>query len=78
MERDVLDDAVALVEDAEHGDTLRHRRHAAFAVGGGRGLARSRRRSVRLLGALSARGQRQRNQQRCSNGTHVYSGIQGS
>ena len=31
VKRDILDDAVALVEDAEHRDPLRHRRHAALA-----------------------------------------------
>jgi len=78
MEGDVLDDAVTLVEDAEHGDALRHRRHAPLAVRGrGRLLGRGERRAV-LLGALAARRQRERNQQRCGNIAHAYSGIQGS
>jgi hypothetical protein len=34
VQRDILDDAVALVEDAEDGYALRHRSHAALAVGG--------------------------------------------
>lgn len=29
---DVLNDPVALVEDAEHGDALGHRRHSALAI----------------------------------------------
>jgi hypothetical protein len=36
MKRDRLNDAVALVENAEDCDALRHRRHAALP-GGGRG-----------------------------------------
>jgi len=31
MKRDILHDAVALVEDAEHRDALRHRRHSGLA-----------------------------------------------
>jgi len=34
MERDRLYDAVALIENAERCDALRHRRDSAFAVGG--------------------------------------------
>jgi hypothetical protein len=34
VKRDILDDSVALVEDAEHRHPLRHRRDSAFAVGG--------------------------------------------
>jgi len=34
VKRNVLDDAVALVEDADHGDPLRHRRDPAFTVRG--------------------------------------------
>jgi hypothetical protein len=45
LQRDVADDAVALVEQAEHGNPLRHRRHAgdrldrARRIEGGRGRA---------------------------------------
>jgi hypothetical protein len=78
VERDVLDDAVALVEDAEHGDPLRHRRDARLTVRRrGRVPRRGERRAL-LLGALAARRQCERNQQRCSKPTHAYSGIQGS
>jgi len=40
MKRDVLDDTVALVEDAEHGGALRHRCHAALPVRRGPDLVR--------------------------------------
>jgi hypothetical protein len=40
VERDVLDDPVALVEDAEHGDALRHRRHSTLTVRGRGRLSR--------------------------------------
>jgi hypothetical protein len=79
MKRDMLDDAVALVEDAEHRDPLRHRRHSAFAVSSRSHLLRRRKRRIRLLGSLPAGGgQRERNQQRCGTAFHYYSGIQGS
>jgi hypothetical protein len=34
MQRDVLDDTVALIEDAKDRDALRHRSHSAFAISG--------------------------------------------
>jgi hypothetical protein len=78
VERDVLGDAVALVENAEHCDALCHRRDA--------GLLRCRRRSAighRLLALLlllpaAASRERQCKQDRSSSRSHVYSGIQGS
>jgi hypothetical protein len=78
VKRDVLDDAVALVEDAEHRDALRHRRDAALSRCGRRHLARRRNRRILLLRALSARGERKCDQQRCGGLRHAYSGIQGS
>jgi hypothetical protein len=78
VERDILDDAVALVEDAEHGDALRHRRHAALAVGGRGGLPRRRQGLVGRLAALPARGERKRSDQGYDGCLHAYSGIQGS
>jgi hypothetical protein len=76
-ERDVLDDAVALVEDAEHGDALRHRRHALLAGAARPAVPRGGRRFI-LFGAAVARRKRERDQQRCGNRAHFYSGIQGS
>jgi hypothetical protein len=78
MERHVLHDAVALIEDAENGHSLRHRRDSTLAVGRRGGLPRRRRSPILLLGALAARSQCERDQQRCRERTHAYSGIQGS
>jgi hypothetical protein len=76
MQGDVLDDPVALVEDADHGNALRHRGHAGRArrgcpraLGGGDRLV--------LLGAAIARRQPKREQQGKSP-LHAYSGIHGS
>jgi hypothetical protein len=77
VEHDVLDDAVALVEDAEHRDALRHRRHALLAAGAARG--RGGRGRILLLAAAVAGGKRERDQeQRGELAIHAYSGIQGS
>jgi len=65
VQRDILNDAVALVEDAQHRDALRHRRHAAFPVRGRSDLAPGLR---RLLLAASATGKRGRKQ-------HYHSGV---
>jgi hypothetical protein len=78
VKRDVLDDAVALVEYAEHRDALRHRRYAALSRRGRRHLAHRCNRRVLLLRAFSARGQGKCDQQRCGGLRHAYSGIQGS
>jgi hypothetical protein len=78
MQGDVLYDAVALVEDAEDGDALSHRRDTALSVRR-RGDLRSRRSSrILLLRALAARAEREGNQQRCGKPLHAYSGIHGS
>jgi hypothetical protein len=77
VKRNVLDDPVALVEDAEHRDPLRHRRHPALAVSRRRRLPRRRQRDSLLLVALAARRKGQ-HRQRDSRRAHVYSGIQGS
>jgi hypothetical protein len=78
VKRDVLDDAVALVEDSQHGDALRHRRHSALTVGCRRDLLAGRKRRVRRLAALAARSERESQQQRCDAAFHAYSGIHGS
>jgi hypothetical protein len=78
MQRDILDDSVALVEDSEHRDALRHRRDSALAMRGGTDLPPSWSRRILLFGAAAATGQRQRSQQRCGSALHAYSGIQGS
>jgi hypothetical protein len=76
MERDVLDDAVALVEDAKDRDALRHWRDVGLIDPRARTLLR--RDLIRLLGAAVARRQREADQQRCSEFPHAYSGIHGS
>jgi hypothetical protein len=76
MERDRLHDSVALVEDAKNRDPLRHRRHAPLARGSGCNLPCRRKRHI-LLGLLAARHKRERDHQRCRDGSHAYSGIQG-
>jgi hypothetical protein len=77
VKRDVLGDAVALVEDAEHRDALRHGRDAGLVrctgCGGVPGCW-----SRLLLLSAPARRERQRKQDRSSDRSHVYSGIQGS
>jgi hypothetical protein len=73
----VLNDPVALVEDPQNRDALRHRRHTALSV--------SRRRdplprqwSIRQFASLATRGERERDEQRCGDPAHAYSGIHGS
>jgi hypothetical protein len=79
MERNVLDDAVALVEDAERGHPLPHRGHARLiAADRRRGVADHRFGRI-FVAALAAGGERERHQdERSSERAHVYSGIQGS
>jgi hypothetical protein len=72
-----LDDSVALVEDAEHGHPLRHRRDGLSGSAGLLSLGDLRNGSI-LLRAAATCGERERDQQRCSKLRHAYSGIQGS
>jgi hypothetical protein len=78
MKRDVLFDAVALVEYAEHRHALRHRRYAALSRGRGRHVFAARHGRVLLLRAAFAGREREHEQQRCGEACHAYSGIQGS
>jgi hypothetical protein len=78
MKCDVLNDSVALVEDAEHGNALGHRCHTALSISGRGDVPRARHGRVALLSALAARGECERSQQRCGNAFHAYFGIQGS
>jgi hypothetical protein len=77
MKRDVFDDAVALVEDAEHGDALGHWRDALLVRAPAPAILRGGRRFV-LLGAAVAGRNGERDQQACGNRAHFYSGIHGS
>jgi hypothetical protein len=78
MQGHVLDDAVALVEDPEHRDALRHRRDSALAGRRDRRVRPRRSGGIVLFGALAARGEREHSQQGCGGCPHAYSGIQGS
>jgi hypothetical protein len=74
----VLDDSVALVEDSEDRDALRHRSDAALPGCRHRHVLGRPRSHVLLLRALAACAERERNHQRCRELSHAYSGIQGS
>jgi hypothetical protein len=75
MKRHRLHDAVALVEDAEHGNALRHR--GDRLADGARLRLLSRCHLVLRLLAAAARGHGEREEQ-CGRALHNYSGIQGS
>jgi len=77
-QRDVLDNAVPLIEDSENSDALRHRSDTALPAGRRRHVLVYRRHRILLLRALAARGERKRDQQGCLELPHAYSGIQGS
>ena len=78
VKRDILDDAVALVENAEHRSALGHWSDAALAIRGRGNLAPAPQGSILTRPALAARGEREGGEQGCSDVLHVYSGIQGS
>jgi hypothetical protein len=78
VQRHILHDSVALVEDAENGNALSHRRHAALPRRGRWHALRRDRRVLLLLAAAPARRQHEGDQQRCGTLRHVYSGIHGS
>jgi hypothetical protein len=81
MENDVLDEAVALVEDADHRHPLRHRRDSGRALAQRRrALPDRRRRALVTLPRLAAGGERERRcdrQQGRAAQLHCYSGIHG-
>jgi hypothetical protein len=62
VQRDVLDDAVALVEDSEDRDPLQHRRHATLPGCRRRRLIRHAGRLVLLLSTAPASGEAKRKQ----------------
>jgi len=78
VKRDILNNAIALVEDAEDSNPLGHRRYAGL-VGAGRysGIGDDRLRRIALV-AATARREQEGQQHRCSEPGHAYSGIQGS
>jgi hypothetical protein len=78
MKRDVLNDAVALVENAENRCALGHWSNTALAIGGRGNLAPASQGRILSGPTLAARSERERGEQGCSEVLHVYSGIQGS
>jgi hypothetical protein len=76
VKRDVLDDPVALIENAEDPDPLRHRCHAALP-GSGRGGLVGGDLGIVLLRAAAAAGQREANQNRSDQPHRGYSGTHG-
>jgi len=76
MERDISDDAVALVEDREDGDALGHRSYASDR--GRPATGPFRRNLILLLAATAASRKRDPDQQGCGEQSHAYSGIHGS
>jgi hypothetical protein len=76
VQGDVLNDAVALVEDAEDRNPLSHRRDVRLVGARPGGLFRGG--LVLLLAPAIARGQREADQQRSNGLAHAYSGIHGS
>lgn len=77
MKRDILDDAIAFVENAEDSDALHHRSYPTFPIRRRADLSAGQRR-IGLRAAFVARGKRDGDQQRCGSSSHYYSGIQGS
>jgi hypothetical protein len=79
MKRDVLDNAVALIEDAEHGNPLRHRRDAGLiAARRDRGVGDGCLRVVLLRAPVACADGEGQQDGRCGESAHAYSGIQGS
>jgi hypothetical protein len=77
VQSDVLDDPVALVEDAEDRDPLRHRRDPRLVDAGRRRSVGDHRPGGIFVAPLpAARGEQERDN-RCSREAHAYSGIQG-
>jgi len=79
VERHVLDDAIPLVEDAEHRNPLAHRRYAGRVGAQRHGRIGDDRLGRIFLGSLAASSNKgERDQERDSGSLHAYSGIQGS
>ncbi len=79
LQGDVANDAVALVEQPEHGDPLGHRRHADGGVDRARHIDRHRIAVIaRLIGRRLpvAAGKRDQRRDRDERPAHAYSGVQ--
>ena len=78
-QRKVADDAVALVEQAHHGDALGHRRHPWLLGSGARHVDRDRLGLGRLFATVAAaRGQQQSDWKEDRSTGHAYSGFHAS
>jgi hypothetical protein len=79
-QRQVADDPIALVEQAEDRDALGHRRDARLGAGrrcGGRGGPLSRRLPLGLAAAVAAGGAQADGNQQSRSATHAQSGVHG-
>jgi hypothetical protein len=77
---DVADDPVALVEQPEHRDALRHRSHSSLPSGRLHGLGRGRppaRLTLLVLAAVAAAGAERQHDRGSQCGSHDQSGVQG-
>jgi hypothetical protein len=79
MQGDVLDDAIALVEDAEDRDALGHWGDSALAIRGCLDLSPGRPGGIlSRLAPFAACGKRQAGDRERERRAHAYSGIHGS
>jgi hypothetical protein len=79
VQGDVLDDAIALVENAEDRDALGHGSDSALAIRGCRDLSPGRRGGIlSRLTAFAACGKRHAGERERECLAHAYSGIHGS
>jgi hypothetical protein len=78
MQRDILHNAVALVENAENRNALRHGRHSALARCRCRNIVSCANRGILLFATTAARNERKCDQYGCGRLSHAYSGIHGS
>jgi hypothetical protein len=76
----VADDAIALVQQTQHRNPLRHRRHAGNISGGAGNVDRNRLIPFpfELAGAIAARKQENRNGKEDQRPRHAYSGFHAS
>jgi len=77
VKRNRLDDAVALVEDAERRNPLTHRGDAGLIDARRRGGVHDHRLGIVLLAIAGAGGERERQDGQGNAGLHAYSGFQG-
>jgi hypothetical protein len=76
-QRQIADDPIALVEQADHRDPLVHRREALVGDLGLRGRSRLLRTLLRLFAAVAGRQCQRAGDQRCCREAHAQSGVHG-